>query len=199
MSEKQISKQLKLGKSTIVDWSNFCREVCEVITLRKRQPIGGPGVRVQIDESKIGKRKYHRGHLVEGQWVFGGIEEESRNSFMFTVEDRSEKTLISLIKKWIKPGSIIKSDCWKSYTNIEKHGYTHLTVNHSKEFVNQEGDHTNKIEGHWRQMKVSLPTHGRRKYHYSSFLAEFQWRYINRDKDLFIQFLEEIKCIYDVK
>lgn len=37
--------------------------------------LGGPGKTVQIDESKIGKRKYHRGHHVEGQWVFGGIEE----------------------------------------------------------------------------------------------------------------------------
>ena len=29
--------------------------------------IGGENKRVQIDESKIGKRKYHRGHRIEGQ------------------------------------------------------------------------------------------------------------------------------------
>jgi transposase-like protein len=198
LSAKQISKQLKLGSSTIVDWCSFCREVCEEVTLRNNDPIGGQGVRVQIDESKVGKRKYHRGHFVEGQWVFGGIEEDSRKSFMFAVEDRSENTLIPLIKKWIKPGSIIISDCWKSYCNLPTHGYTHLTVNHSLEFVNEQGYHTNKIEGHWRQMKVSLPTHGRRKYHYSSYLAEFQWRYTNADKDLFFQFLKDIKSIYNV-
>ncbi len=199
LNQKEICRQLKLGSSTVVDWCNFCREVCEVTILKNIQPIGGDGVRVQIDESKVGKRKYHRGHLVEGQWVFGGIEEDCRNSFMFAVENRSEKTLMPLIKKWIKPGSIIISDCWKSYVNIEKHGYTHSTVNHSQEFVNDQGDHTNKIEGHWRQMKLSLPTHGRRKYHYSSYLAEFQWRYTNKEKDLFFQFLEDIKSIYDVK
>ena len=58
------------------------REVCEVALFERREKIGGPGKLVQIDESKIGKRKYHRGHVVEGQWVFGGIEEESRKCFI---------------------------------------------------------------------------------------------------------------------
>ena len=46
---------------------------------------------------------------------------------------------------------------------MEKYGYEHKTVNHSVEFVSPEGYDTNKIEGHWRQMKVSLPTHGRKE------------------------------------
>ncbi|KAG1035692.1 hypothetical protein G6F43_013187 [Rhizopus delemar] len=29
---------------------------------------------IQIDESKFGKRKNHRGHRVEGIWVFGMVE-----------------------------------------------------------------------------------------------------------------------------
>ena len=45
-------------------------------TLRESGENGGPGKLVQIDESKVGQRKYHRGHVVEGQWVFGGIEED---------------------------------------------------------------------------------------------------------------------------
>ena len=34
--------------------------------------IGGPGKHVEIDKSKFGKRKYNRGHFVEGQLVIGG-------------------------------------------------------------------------------------------------------------------------------
>lgn len=43
---------------------------------------------VEIDESKFGKRKYHRGHAVDGTWVFGGYERGSGRVFMVPVEDR---------------------------------------------------------------------------------------------------------------
>ena len=77
-----------------------------------------------------------------------------RKCFIAAVEDRTEKTLVSLIRKWIKPQSIIVSDCWKGDINLSKYGYVHETVNHSQEFVNHTGGHTNKIEGHWRQLKL---------------------------------------------
>jgi len=32
--------------------------------------IGGVIVEVEIDDSKFGKQKYHKGHAIEGQWVF---------------------------------------------------------------------------------------------------------------------------------
>jgi transposase-like protein len=160
MPQHQIITQLRISTKTAVDWCMFCREICEVIIERESQQIGGKGKRVQIDESKVGKHKYNKGHYVEGQWVFGGIEEDSRKCFLVAVSDRSEKTLLPLIKKWIAPELIIISDCWKSYINLNKHGYVHKSVNHSKEFKNSEGDHKNKIEGHWKQMKSSLPANG---------------------------------------
>jgi hypothetical protein len=36
---------------------------------------------VEIDEAKIGKRKYNRGRYLEEQWVFGGIERVSNIFF----------------------------------------------------------------------------------------------------------------------
>ena len=44
--------------------------------VERSEVLGGEGKTVQIDESKIGKRKYHCGHMVDGQWVLGGIQEE---------------------------------------------------------------------------------------------------------------------------
>ena len=40
----------------------------------EKQKIGGPGIIVEMDESKFGHRKYNRGHRVESPWVVGGVE-----------------------------------------------------------------------------------------------------------------------------
>lgn len=95
------------------DWNNFCREVVVFSSFQNSIAIGGPGVIVEIDETKIGKRKYHRGHYVEGQWVFGGVERKGGRCFMVPVEERTRETLTGIIKEKIRPGSIIVSDCWK--------------------------------------------------------------------------------------
>ena len=66
---------------TIVDWFNFCREVCTEILITDSEQIGGPNTIVEIDESKFGKRKYNRGKRVDGIWVFGGIERNTGRFF----------------------------------------------------------------------------------------------------------------------
>ena len=38
-----------------------------------RGKIGGPGHMVDIGERKVGRRKYHQGRIVEGNWILGMI------------------------------------------------------------------------------------------------------------------------------
>ena len=140
LDQAQIRHELGLNPNTGVDWDSFCREACEIELFENSVKIGGEGKVVQIDESKFGKRKYHKGHHVEGQWVFGGVESDSRKCFLIAVEKRDEATLLTIIEKWIELGKVIISDCWKAYCNllnslIEKYGYRHFTVNHSKELA----------------------------------------------------------------
>ena len=99
LDQAQIKHELGLAESTGVDWDSFCRQVCEITPLENGQKRDGNGKVVQIVESKFGKRKYHRGHHVEGQWVFGGIEEDSRKCFLVAVEKRDEQTLPPIIQK----------------------------------------------------------------------------------------------------
>lgn len=77
--------------------------------------IGGPGRIVEIDEAKFGRRKYHRGRFIEGQWLFGGIERGTKKLFYEQVPCRNEETLVALGEAWILPGTTIISDLWKAY------------------------------------------------------------------------------------
>jgi len=45
------------------------------------QVLGGPGVVVEIDETKFCRRKYNRDHVIDGTWVFGGFERGSKTAF----------------------------------------------------------------------------------------------------------------------
>jgi hypothetical protein len=118
-SQVQTQHEFGISSATCVDWYMFAREVCEEDIIRNSQPIGGPDIRVQIDETKVGKLKFNRGHRVNGQWVFGGREEFDRTKiFMVCVELSNSDTLLPIIQKWILPGSVIISDYWKASMTV---------------------------------------------------------------------------------
>ena len=85
---------------------------------------------MEIDESKFGhKRKYNRGRVSEGAWVFGMVERGSGRSLTFRVPDRTRETLVTrLVQEFIQPGTVILSDKFSPYFNLNDIGYTHLMV-----------------------------------------------------------------------
>jgi len=161
--------------------------------------IGGPGVGVEIDETKLGKRKYHRGHRVEGVWVLVGVERTpQRRVFLFQVPDRSEATLLPIIAAHVLPGSIILTDRWRGYMNVqERLGLEHRTVNHSVEFLNSvDGTCTNTVEG-YNGLKLKIAPRNRTEDGISEHLGEFIWRRKN-SMDLwesFVRALVEINYV----
>lgn len=141
--------------------------------------VGGPNVIVELDESKFGKRKYHRGHRVEGVWVIGGVERTDRRGiFTEVVSDRSAETLLDVISRHVIPGSIVYTDLWKGYQGIEERlGLTHITVNHSETYKDPvTGCHTNTIEGTWNGIKLRIPVRNRTNNSITENLMEFIWR-----------------------
>ena len=128
----------------------------------------------------------------------GGYEKYNKQKvIMIPVKDRKQNTLIPLIQKWIHPGSIIHSDCWKSYNKLPKLGYTHVTVNHSKEFLSKENAaSTNGIESDWHHAKVLIPHYGVHRGMHSGYLAEFMWRRKHMDEDKFIQLITDINAAF---
>lgn len=87
--------------------------------------------------------------------MIGGVERTAeRKCFFVAVPNRNADTIRTLILKYVKPGSIIYTDCWRAYSgipNMRNHPddlpYQHDQVNHEVEYVNANGAHTNTIEG----------------------------------------------------
>lgn len=171
-----LVKEMQISAHTVVDWSSFCREVCINWAERNSSVLGGPNCIVEVYETKIDKQKYERGPEVEEEWVLGGIEKDTGNCFFVPVPDRTDYALLALVRQWIRPGTTIMSNCWRSYDSLEKAGYRHLTVNYSKKFVDPTtGADTQTTEGLWRDVEGRLARFGRRG-DMVGHLAEYMFR-----------------------
>jgi transposase-like protein len=172
------------GSATIASHARFCRELVGQAIEDDGEMIGGPGMIVEIDESKFGKRKYHRGHRVEGVWVLGGVERtEERRLFVESVPDRTAATLLEVIERRVLPGSVIHTDMWRAYDGIQYVlGMEHRTVNHTIHFRDPEtGVHTNTIEGTWNGIKIGMPRRNFGRDTVDGHLLEFIWRRKNQE------------------
>ena len=179
---------------TITDWSRFLRGICvESVEESSAEQIGGEGTIVEIDETLITRRKYNRGRALDQVWVFGAVERGTGKCFFQIVADRTERTLLEIIRERIKTGTTIISDMHRAYYNLSQYGYNHLTVNHSQNFVDPlTGAHTQTIESIWGALKQFLRRIGRNLGpHIEEYMAEFLYRRCYSDR-LFEQFLEDV-------
>ena len=70
---KQAVKLLKINKNTVTRLLKIFREAVSQHMRQHKFKIGGPGKEVEIDEAKFGRRKHHKGRLMKGQWITGGV------------------------------------------------------------------------------------------------------------------------------
>jgi hypothetical protein len=136
---------------------------------------------IQIDEARFaGRRKYNRGRMlsgdnpplsedsdadvknnrnhgrrIDGSWVFG--LKQGSDCRYFYVQHRDRNTLIPIIKRECETGSVIHSDEWPAYGNLNVIGYSHLTVNHQRNYVDPvTGINTQAIERPWLDVKIGI-------------------------------------------
>jgi 16S rRNA G966 N2-methylase RsmD len=181
-----IASSLQISKNTVSSYNKIFRKYLKNKQLlgNRNIKIGGRNKIVEIDESKIAKRKYNKGHKVEGAWVIGGIERstlknkiknENKKMFLLPIEERNVDNIDLIIKRYVKKGTTIYTDLWKGYNNLKNIGYKHLTVNHSKHFKDPNtGVHTNTIEGAWNGLKQSIIPRNRNKKDIVLYLKEYQ-------------------------
>lgn len=165
--------------------------------------IGGDGIIVEVDETKLGKRKYNRGHRVEGVWVVVGIERTpQRKCFAIPVETRDGATLRTIIENHVRPGTHVYTDLWRGYNWIgQESSFNHGVVNHSKHFKDPDtGVHTNTVEGTNSALKRVIPVRSRVSAGMMEHLEEFIWRRKHENDDLWECFIQAIRDIhYDIE
>ncbi|KAI8063946.1 hypothetical protein BDF21DRAFT_427850 [Thamnidium elegans] len=113
-----ISSSLQIDKNTVSRYSKLFRKyIKDKQLIKPRNKIGGRNEIVEIDETKIAKRKYNKGHSVEGAWVIGGIQRsrlknkvknENKKIFLEPIEERNIENINEIIEKYIKKG-VVKS------------------------------------------------------------------------------------------
>lgn len=207
--QSTIDPSSVLAEHTVCDYYNFCREVVasHLTTLQTESgKIGGPGVVVQIDESKFGRQKYHRGRHIRGHWVLGMVADGSDDlRFVVCPEGRRDAdTLVPMIQDHVAEGSIIRTDYWRAYLELPSHGFVHQRVNHSDPdhpFVSSDGVHTNRIESMWSGAKTWFRTRPNRpadEDQFSLFLCEYLWRRLVRKqgRDPMLALLDAIREEY---
>ncbi|XP_069960631.1 uncharacterized protein [Cherax quadricarinatus] len=176
-----IKENMNITSRNIVDWKNFCDLVC-LHWMNEQEAIGGIGSIIEISESKFGKKKYSRGCVMDGIWVFGGIDRDTKKHFIVPLDSKESATLIPLCQKYIKPGSTIHSDSWEAYSELNDLGYNHQTVNHSRDFVTPDvGIHTNTISKLWKNIQCWVLRAGNKKTHYKKYFARFLFTYVHSD------------------
>ena len=162
IQSKDVAETLGISGKSTMQHLQFLREVCTSELLQNQTQLGGQGVVVQIDESLFRhKAKYHRERGPTSEQCVFGLADTSTHPctvYMQLVEDRKADTLIPIIERVVRKGSIIHSDQWAAYRQLHNHpDYTYQAVNHSENFVDPEtGVHTQAIESYWSNAKLKF-------------------------------------------
>ena len=144
------------------------------------------GREVEMDESYFGgRRKGKRGRGAAGKVpVFGILEREGR-AFVQVVPNVTAKTLLDLAVKKVRRGSIVYTDKYGAYDSLMFCGYRHLSVDHARRFSRGKVS-INGMEGFWSWAKERIiKHHGVSPERFPLYLKELEFRYNNREEDIF--------------
>jgi transposase-like protein len=146
---------------------------------------------IQVDESYIGgkmknKPKHKRIANAQGRSlkdkvpVFGMIQ-TGVGVHVEVIPDTKGKTIKPIIEKRVKEGSIIISDEWWAYNNLDKK-FFHVELRHNEDEYARGGFHNNSIEGFWSLLKRGILGiyHRVSPKHLQKYCDEFAYRYNTR-------------------
>jgi transposase-like protein len=167
----------------------------------------GPFLRgiVEADETFLGgkprkrnrrssRKPAKRGRGTSKTAVIGAVERGGKVKAMVT-DDLTGRGVLQFIQDSVDPdGSLLITDEYSAYETVEPF-ITHLAINHSEQYSDRSGGHTNTIEGFWGLLKRAW--YGQH-HHYAKlfsplYVAEASWKYNHRqDADAFGSLLKAV-------
>ena len=184
VSSHRIAKELKISYPTALKTTNLIRKA--IASKSKDYALLLKG-EVEADESYFGgKRKGPRGRGAKNKIPVFGILERNGLVSVDVVPNVGANTLLNMTIKKVRRGSIVYTDKFRCYDSLMFCGYRHLKVDHGKYFASGKV-YINGLEGFWSFAKERLiKYHGVSKEMFPLYLKELEFRYNNRNKDLFV-------------
>lgn len=148
---------------------------------------------IEIDDAYFGgRRKGDRGRGAAGKSIVLGLLERDGRVYTRVVTNVSAPTLMEIIRRKTRKGSVYYTDSFKSYNSLKQYG-KHHRLNHGKAFAYRGGNHINGIEGFWSFAKHKLYNYrGVSKANFVLYLKEMEWRFNHRKENM----LKSIISIY---
>src|SRR5439155_2962230 len=103
---------------------------------QEREMAAAFGGEVEIDESYFGgRRKGKRGRGAAGKVAVFGLLKRGGKVYAQVIADCKRSTLLPIIKRKVRPESVVYSDTFASYDTLSVEGYEHVRINHSEELA----------------------------------------------------------------
>ena len=139
------------------------------------------------------------GERVIGPWVLG-LFQNQHNVRYCVMPDRKASTLNAAIKQHVQRDSVIHTDEWRGYCQLNANGFLHNIVNHSKHFIDPvTGVDIQGVERTWIEEKLWLRRTRRPRLTMPLALNEVSWRRLRTDPstacDLFVAFLKDLAAL----
>ncbi len=130
------------------------------------------------DESYFGGvRKGPRGRGAAGKVPVFGVLQRGGKVYALPTTDTREKTLLPIIRRKIRPASVVYTDGHPSYKVLEVSEFHHVRIHHAEHFANGK-KHINGIENFWNQAKRWLSRYnGIPRRSFPLFLKELPFRF----------------------
>jgi transposase len=158
----------------------FYRKLRELIAEQAAADEELLGGEIEADESYFGGiRKGKRGRSAAGKVPVFRLLKRSGKVFVLPISDAQSDTLMPIIRRKIKPDSIVYTDTFRSYNLLDVSELKHYRINHSKLFADKK-NHINGFENFWNQAKrVQRKYNGIPRKNFFLFLKECEFRSIH--------------------